>query len=317
MEIRFGMGLPMKTGNGKIANIPRSLRDELNYRLSDGDPGNELVTWLNSKPEVVEVVNELFDGTPISEQNLSEWRKRGYQKWLAHRNAVDESNALSDNAEDLAETGIDCDKLLLTLAASYAEMIHNWVITPAEQMIHKLAVYKNLTHGVIALRRAEIHQVRLEIERERLALLREKRRDKSASSEAPQSGAVSTQCSSSENASSPESAPDFNQSSAPEGSSPNVESPAPPDGPGISQNIAPAPPVSAPTPSVPVPPPNFSARLAQRANVPQNAPPGTVISLHPLRLDQKPALRPAACPAIGASEADGRGAGGGPGKSRG
>jgi len=175
----------MQHGNGKIANLPAELRDELNYRISDGDPGNELVEWLNAKPEVAEVVNELFDGIPISDQNLSEWRKRGYQKWLAYRNFVDESNALSDNTEGIAETGIDCDKLLLTLTAAYAEVIQNWIITPGEQMTYKLAVYKNITNGVIALRRAEIQKVRLEIERERLELLREKRRNKSASSSEP------------------------------------------------------------------------------------------------------------------------------------
>ena len=58
----------MKTGNGKIANLPPGIRDELNFRISDGDAGNELVAWLNSKPEVTEVVNTLFDGEPISEQ---------------------------------------------------------------------------------------------------------------------------------------------------------------------------------------------------------------------------------------------------------
>jgi hypothetical protein len=178
----------MTHGNGKIANLPAEIRDELNYRISDGDQGNELVEWLNSRPEVAEVVNKRFDGTPISEQNLSEWRKRGYQKWLAHRNFVDESNALSDNSGDIAETGIDCDKLLLTLTAAYAEATQNWIITPGEQMLYKLAVYKNLTNGVIALQRAELQKVRLEIARERLELLREKRRNKSNSaSSAPAS----------------------------------------------------------------------------------------------------------------------------------
>jgi hypothetical protein len=123
----------MKNGNGKIANLPSQIRDELNYRINDGDPGNELVAWLNSNPEVARVISERFDGTPISEQNLSEWRKRGYQKWLAHRNMFDESNALGDNADVLAETGIDCDKLLLTLTAAYAEMIQCWIVTPCEQ----------------------------------------------------------------------------------------------------------------------------------------------------------------------------------------
>jgi hypothetical protein len=60
-----------------IANLPAEIRDELNYRISDGDPGNELVEWLNSKPEVAEVVNKLFDGRPISEQCTA--RKRYFQ----------------------------------------------------------------------------------------------------------------------------------------------------------------------------------------------------------------------------------------------
>jgi len=171
----------MKTGNGKIANLPAEIRDELNYRITEGEPGNELVEWLNSKPEVVKVLTERFDGIPISEQNLSEWRKRGYQKWLAYHNIVDESNAVTGNTDGIAATGIDCDKLLLTLAGAYAEAIQRWIITPCDQMNHKLGVYKNITNGVIAMRRAELLKVRLEIDRERLEILREKRRDKSPS----------------------------------------------------------------------------------------------------------------------------------------
>jgi hypothetical protein len=170
----------MKTGNGKIANLPPNIQDELNYRITDGESGNELVEWLNSKPEVVKVIGERFDGIPISEQNLSEWRKRGYQKWLAYHNTVDESNTVSGNVAGLAETGIDCDKLLLTLTAAYAEMTQNWIVTPCEQMTYKLGVYKNLINGVISLQRAELQKVRLEIDRERLEILCEKRRDKSA-----------------------------------------------------------------------------------------------------------------------------------------
>ena len=72
-----------------------------------------------------------------SERNLSEWRKHGYQKWLAYRNFVDESNALSDNTEGIAETGINCDKLLLTLTAAYAECTSrsaSWTV--AERQLH-------------------------------------------------------------------------------------------------------------------------------------------------------------------------------------
>ncbi len=37
---------------GKIARLPRQLRDQLNRRLDDGEPGAELVAWLNSQPTV-------------------------------------------------------------------------------------------------------------------------------------------------------------------------------------------------------------------------------------------------------------------------
>jgi hypothetical protein len=312
----------MKTGNGKIANLPAEIRDQLNYRIAEGEEGIELVAWLNSKPEVTEVVNKLFDGTPISEQNLSEWRKRGYQKWLAHRNMFDESNALGDNAEVLAETGIDCDKLLLTLTAAYAEAIQNWIVTPCEQMTYKLAVYKNLTNGVIALRRAEIQKVRLEIDRERLELLREKRRHKSESSASEAigrgAGVGAGGCpgkgggpgkSRASLPSSPESASREGAASsslarpeAPEPTSSVAPSPPPCDGPVISQNLASPEPLPAPTPSTPAPTSNSSSQpSARRANVPQNAPPGTVISLNPIRIVQRPSVRPTLCMAPGSA----------------
>jgi len=271
----------MKTGNGKIANLPPKLRDELNLRISHGDEGVELVEWLNAKPEVAEVVNKLFDGTPISEQNLSEWRKRGYQKWLAHRNSVDESNAVHDNSADIAATGIDPDKLLLTLTGAYADMTRNWMITPGADMLYKLSVYKKLTDGVIALQRAELQKVRLLIARERLELLREKRCNKSASS--------SGRC---ETASSPQSAPDSNQGPATSEPSPKVAPPAPPDGPPIPQNIAPPNPV--PAPPAPAPAPQRHPGGEQPYRRPDVAP-KTKAGL-PL---PTPTMRPAPCAAPG------------------
>ena len=179
----------MQTGNGKIANLPNEIREELNYRLNDGEPGNELVAWLNAKPEVIEVINQLFDGRPISEQNLSHWRNHGYRVWHAHRTIVDETHALSGNSEVIAGTGINCEKLLLALTASYAEMIQRWIITPGVEMLCKLRIFKEITNAVLALRRAEIQKARLEIQRERLELLREKQRHNSAASS---SGRAST-----------------------------------------------------------------------------------------------------------------------------
>ena len=61
-------------------------------------------------------------------------------------------------------------------------MIQCWIVTPREEMTYKLAVYKKLTAGVLALQRAELQKIRVEIARERLELLRKKRANKSPSS---------------------------------------------------------------------------------------------------------------------------------------
>jgi hypothetical protein len=171
----------MPTGNGKIANLPSEIREELNYRLSEGEPGNELVEWLNAKPEVIKVIAERFDGRPISEQNLSQWRTHGYRQWHAYHVILDELDTTYKHSEEIAATGIDCEKLLLSLTASYAEMLQRWIITPCDEMTYKLAVFKNITNAALALRRAEIQKARLELDIRRLELLAEKQRNKSGS----------------------------------------------------------------------------------------------------------------------------------------
>ena len=54
----------MKAPVGKIARLPESIREQLNQRLLDGVIGKEIVSWLNSLPEVNRVMTELFGGFP-------------------------------------------------------------------------------------------------------------------------------------------------------------------------------------------------------------------------------------------------------------
>ncbi len=37
---------------GKIARLPRNVRDELNHSIDNGETGVRLVEWLNGLPEV-------------------------------------------------------------------------------------------------------------------------------------------------------------------------------------------------------------------------------------------------------------------------
>ncbi len=58
------------TRTGKIARLPREIRDQLNQRLLDGQSGQKLLVWLNRLPEVKQVLAAEFDGTPINAPNL-------------------------------------------------------------------------------------------------------------------------------------------------------------------------------------------------------------------------------------------------------
>src|SRR5882724_1373591 len=75
-------GALMKTRIGKIAQLPKTIREELNRRLEDGQQGPELLPWLNELPVTKNLLNKQFGGKPISKFNLSDWRHGGYHDWL-------------------------------------------------------------------------------------------------------------------------------------------------------------------------------------------------------------------------------------------
>jgi len=88
---------------GKIARLPRELREQINRRLVNNEPGNQLVAWLNGLPEVQAVLAEHFGGREINEDNLSEWKQHGHQDWLRGEVARDWLNELTDQADSLDE----------------------------------------------------------------------------------------------------------------------------------------------------------------------------------------------------------------------
>jgi len=103
------------TRNGKIARLPKDIREELNRRLEDGEPGKHLVAWLNEQEPVRTVLQGQFGGRPVSEQNLSEWKAGGFREWLRHEETrllvsslTEQSEALEDAADGVAIS--DCGK---------------------------------------------------------------------------------------------------------------------------------------------------------------------------------------------------------------
>jgi hypothetical protein len=93
----------MRTRTGKVARLPKSLRDQLGRRIEDGEEGKELVKWLNGLPEVQEILEKQFGGRPVTEQNLSEWKQGGYLEWLHQEELLSLVSKLAEQSEDLEE----------------------------------------------------------------------------------------------------------------------------------------------------------------------------------------------------------------------
>lgn len=71
---------------GKIAGLPREIREELNERLADGQQGPVILPWLNGLAEVrgrlaARARADSGEVAEITDGNLSEWRAGGYQEW--------------------------------------------------------------------------------------------------------------------------------------------------------------------------------------------------------------------------------------------
>jgi hypothetical protein len=73
--------------HGKIWRLPHAVRTELNQRLFQGEKGPGLLAWLKGLPEVRQVMKDYFAGAELTVDNLSRWRKSGYQEWLAEERA--------------------------------------------------------------------------------------------------------------------------------------------------------------------------------------------------------------------------------------
>lgn len=93
------------TRRGKIASLPASIREELCRRLHDGQRGPQLLPWLNGLPEVLAVLDEQFGEEPITANNLSDWRKGGYQDFLKKLDRLERTKQLADYCRKVGDAG--------------------------------------------------------------------------------------------------------------------------------------------------------------------------------------------------------------------
>jgi hypothetical protein len=167
----------MKTPIGKIARLPRKIRDELNLRLENGEPAGSILPWLNALPEVKAILADRFASSPVSQQNLTNWRQGGYQQWREDRQHHDLVRALVQHAgeiTDLPGAPGFARQLSTLFLAELAVSNHKAQTVPAdpEQQFKRLRM---LLHAVGRVRREDCLTDRLALDRERQAFQLERK----------------------------------------------------------------------------------------------------------------------------------------------
>jgi hypothetical protein len=152
--------------NGKIARLPRHIRDQLNCRLDDGESGVHLAEWLNALPEVRQVLEQDFAGRPINEQNLTEWKQGGFLTWVRDQDSREWVHLVAGEADRIAEEGGFMplsDRLSPTVAITLGKVMHGISaesLADPETGKHLLKLFTELAR----LRRADHEAARLRME---------------------------------------------------------------------------------------------------------------------------------------------------------
>lgn len=140
---------------GKIAQLPKPIREELNTRLDNGQQGPELLAWLNATPEA-QAVCAKFDGKPINAQNLSVWRSGGYEDWRKRDDLRERLKLKAERCFRLAqETGGNLSEgAAAILGGQFLDVLERSESLDPGDLV-------NLTRAVVALRVGDQANIKL------------------------------------------------------------------------------------------------------------------------------------------------------------
>jgi hypothetical protein len=154
---------------GKIARLPRRIRNKLSQRLDDGEGGEVLVEWLNGLPEVKKLCAEQFKSVAVSRQNLSEFKTGPHQEWVRGREACELAQNLTEQADDLGSATEEVnvsDALGRMLGVELARMART-LLAEAKDPQERWQRLKEVLGQVADLRREDHRWQHLQIYRER------------------------------------------------------------------------------------------------------------------------------------------------------
>jgi hypothetical protein len=149
---------------GKIARLPKALRDEVCTRLENGQLSPQILPWLNAQPEVQALVATAYGGQEISPANLSDWRLGGFVDWQRGRGVAGRTRLLSERALAIAREagGKISEGAAAILSGRILEILEE---LPDDCSAEALS---SLVKSVSLLRQGDLTAARNEHERERL-----------------------------------------------------------------------------------------------------------------------------------------------------
>ena len=158
------------TRKGKIARLPRDIREELNTRLHDGQAAPEILPWLNELPAAKEILKRHFNGEPVNEQNLSNWRNGGWVEWCQQNAEAERLKSLAEfSAKLVATTGLQISDGAAAIATGNILSMLESESDPEviDQLIKQLATLRSGDHNVRDGERKD-RKLKLDIDKARL-----------------------------------------------------------------------------------------------------------------------------------------------------
>jgi hypothetical protein len=154
-----------RSSTSKIARLPNVIREQLNQRLLDGHPTAAILPWLNDLPPVKEILAAHFAAAPINKQNLSNWRKAGYQDWLKEYNSIARMERARQYASKISRAARG------KIAAGAGALISCQILEHLDNAAagqHSPADLAKMAFAVSALQTADQNNLRLKYEQTRV-----------------------------------------------------------------------------------------------------------------------------------------------------
>jgi len=158
---------------GKIARLPRAVRETLNEGLRDGRPCAEILPWLNALPEARQALRQHGDGAAITQENISRWYHGGYAAWLEHeqnKEAIALMAAACRNIDEEERTALT-SQIALSVTARMVLELRKFDEMPEGPL--KSAAWRQLVWSLALLRRGEFYHEKMRLQRDKLAQRKE------------------------------------------------------------------------------------------------------------------------------------------------